>query len=139
MLRRAVANHVANPQAFARGFTRYRRTPLSSASLMSLRRSFFFTTAERKPLTEWACQPETFINSPSEAPFDRSIRARRVSVFEALCRFHGFSGFREPFASFLCATFFPPPQGAGDLAIFFGDAIAIATASAASAIWSLPA
>src|SRR5438128_10372750 len=91
---------------------------------MSLRRSFFFTTAERKPLTEWACQAEAFISSSSEAPFGRSRRVRRASVFDTLSRL-------DAFTRLLRATFLP--EGDRDLVFSLEDAALTAAASATSA------
>src|SRR5437868_2157161 len=106
---------------------------------MSLRRSFFLMTDDRKPVTECACQPVAFIISSSEAPFGLSRRARSVSVFEVWRCWEAFADFRETFAG-LCCTFFLGLTDAEGLADFFDARGPAETASPPmSATCSLPA
>jgi hypothetical protein len=53
----------------------YRRTPSPEMLLIRFRPSFLRTVAERKPRTEWACQPVAVEISERDAP---SVRRRRL-------------------------------------------------------------
>src|SRR5205085_5439232 len=82
-------------------------------------RSFFLTTAERKPLTECACQPVAFISSSREAPFDRSSRARSISVFEVFFGLDDFAGLCECFGGRFRVVSFSSSLRARGLVVLF--------------------
>src|SRR5258705_1939648 len=107
---------------------------------MSLRRSFFLIVADRKPLTECACQPVAFIISSREAPFVLSRRATSVPVLEVWRCLELFPGFREVFAGFFRAVLFPFSTDAEVFEDFFVvRGLAGNAAPARSSICTLPA